>query len=176
VLERYAARAAELEADAVLAVATSAVRDAENGRAFLDDTVARHGFETRLLTGEGAHIDLDARGFRHTDAYGTVEEYSRVQPASYTDDQLARFTGTFVSDEAETTLTAVIENHALVLKRRPDTTIALTPLYMGAFNADHGLGTVVFRMDGSGRASELSVIQDRVWDLRFRKLEVRSQK
>jgi len=131
---------------------------------------------TRLLTGEGAHIDLDARGFRHTDAYGTVEEYSRVQPASYTDDQLARFTGTFVSDEAETTLTAVIENHALVLKRRPDTTIALTPLYMGAFNADHGLGTVVFRMDGSGRASELSVIQDRVWDLRFRKLEVRSQK
>jgi len=63
-----------------------------------------------------------------------------------------------------------------VLKRRPDTTIALTPLYMGAFNADHGLGTVVFRMDGSGRASELSVIQDRVWDLRFRKLEVRSQK
>jgi len=131
---------------------------------------------TRLLTGEGAHIDLDARGFRHTDAYGTVEEYSRVQPASYTDDQLARFTGTFVSDEAETTLTAVIENHALVLKRRPDTTIALTPLYTGAFNADHGLGTVVFRMDGSGRASELSVIQDRVWDLRFRKLEVRSQK
>jgi len=131
---------------------------------------------TRLLTGEGAHIDLDARGLRHTDAYGTVEEYSRVQPATYTDDQLARFAGTFVSDEAETTLTAAVENHALVLKRRPDTTIALTPLYMCAFNADHGLGTVVFRMDGSGRASELSVIQDRVWNLPFRKLEVRSQK
>jgi len=52
VLARYAARAAELEAEAVLAVATSAVRDAENGRAFLDETVARHGFEPRLLTGE----------------------------------------------------------------------------------------------------------------------------
>ena len=131
---------------------------------------------TRLLTGEGEHIDVDARGLRHTDAYATVDEYSRVQPASYTDDQLARFAGTYVSDEAETTLTAVVENHALVLKRRPDTTIALTPLYPGAFSADHGLGTVVFRMDGSGHASELSVIQDRVWDLRFRKLEGRSQK
>lgn len=52
VLERYAARAQELEAEAVLAVATSAVRDAVNGRAFLDETVARHGFEPRLLTGE----------------------------------------------------------------------------------------------------------------------------
>jgi exopolyphosphatase/guanosine-5'-triphosphate,3'-diphosphate pyrophosphatase len=52
VLERYAARAEELEAEKVLAVATSAVRDAENGREFLDETVARHGFEPRLLTGE----------------------------------------------------------------------------------------------------------------------------
>jgi exopolyphosphatase/guanosine-5'-triphosphate,3'-diphosphate pyrophosphatase len=33
-------------------VATSAVRDAENGRCFLAETVARHGFEPRLLTGE----------------------------------------------------------------------------------------------------------------------------
>ena len=131
---------------------------------------------TRLLSGDGAHLDLDDRGFRHTDTYGTVEEYSRVQPATYTDDQLARFAGTYVSEEAETTLTAVVENHALVLKRRPDTTIALAPLYPGAFSTDHGLGTVVFRMDGSGRASGLSVIQDRVWDLHLRKLEVRSQK
>jgi CubicO group peptidase (beta-lactamase class C family) len=125
---------------------------------------------TRILSGgEGDHIDLDARGLRHTDSYGTVEEYSRVQPASYTDDQLARFAGTYMSDEAETTLTAVVEKHALVLKRRPDTTITLTPLYPAAFSADHGLGTVVFRSGANGSASELSVIQDRVWDLRFRK-------
>ncbi|HEX3331289.1 MAG TPA: hypothetical protein VHS27_15290 [Gaiellales bacterium] len=52
VLVRYAARAEELEAEKVLAVATSAVRDAENGREFLDGPVARHGFEPRLLTGE----------------------------------------------------------------------------------------------------------------------------
>ena len=52
VLARYAARARELEAETVLAVATSAARDAENGREFLDTIVARHGFEPRLLTGE----------------------------------------------------------------------------------------------------------------------------
>lgn len=35
-----------------LAVATSAVRDASNGPAFLDDVEARYGFATRLLSGE----------------------------------------------------------------------------------------------------------------------------
>src|SRR5262249_39885297 len=32
---------------------------------------------TRILRGEGEYIDLDARGLRHTDAFGTVDEYSR---------------------------------------------------------------------------------------------------
>jgi len=52
VLTDYRREAESLGAERVLAVATSAVRDAENGRAFLDETVARHGFEPRLLTGE----------------------------------------------------------------------------------------------------------------------------
>ena len=51
-IERYAARAAVLEAEAVLAVATSAVRDAENGREFLAEVADAHGFVPRLLTGE----------------------------------------------------------------------------------------------------------------------------
>jgi exopolyphosphatase / guanosine-5'-triphosphate,3'-diphosphate pyrophosphatase len=45
----------EVEAQGVertLAVATSAVRDAGNGRAFLDEIKARYGFATRLLSGE----------------------------------------------------------------------------------------------------------------------------
>jgi CubicO group peptidase (beta-lactamase class C family) len=100
----------------------------------------------------------------------TPEHYERVPPATYTDAQLAALAGTYVSDEAETTLTAVVESHALVLKRRPDTSIKLTPTYANAFTADHGLGTVIFERDG------LRVVQDRVWDLPFRKLEVRSQK
>ena len=52
VLARYAARAAQVEAAPVLAIATSAVRDAVNGEEFLADVGARHGFATRLLSGD----------------------------------------------------------------------------------------------------------------------------
>jgi hypothetical protein len=58
---------------------------------------------------------------------------------------------------------AVVEDGALVLKRRPDTVIRLTPTYQDAFTG--ALGTIVFRRDG--KAMELSVAQDRVWDIRF---------
>jgi exopolyphosphatase/guanosine-5'-triphosphate,3'-diphosphate pyrophosphatase len=51
-LERYAARAAVLTAEPVLAVATSAVRDAENGREFLAEAAEAHGFVPLLLTGD----------------------------------------------------------------------------------------------------------------------------
>jgi hypothetical protein len=53
-----------------------------------------------------------------------------------------------------------------VLKRRPDVAVTLMPLYADAFGAGQ-LGTVIFRRDGSGRAIAFSVVQDRVWDLRF---------
>jgi CubicO group peptidase (beta-lactamase class C family) len=101
----------------------------------------------------------------------TAERYERVAPAHYTDAQLAAFAGRYTSDEAETVLTAGVESHRLVLKRRPDTTIRLTPTYADAFTADHGLGTVIFRRDAGGRITELSVVQDRVWDLRFAKTQ-----
>jgi exopolyphosphatase/guanosine-5'-triphosphate,3'-diphosphate pyrophosphatase len=41
-----------LEADRTLAVATSAVRDAENGEAFLGEVEWSYGFSTQLLSGE----------------------------------------------------------------------------------------------------------------------------
>ena len=50
-LSGYARRATELGAKRVLAVATSAVRDASNGRELLAEIERRYGFETRLLTG-----------------------------------------------------------------------------------------------------------------------------
>ena len=51
VLDGYAETARGLGAERVLATATSAVRDAANGREFLAEVERRHGFETRLLTG-----------------------------------------------------------------------------------------------------------------------------
>jgi len=51
VLDGYAREAAALGADQALAVATSAVRDASNGPAFLADLGERYGWATRLLDG-----------------------------------------------------------------------------------------------------------------------------
>jgi exopolyphosphatase/guanosine-5'-triphosphate,3'-diphosphate pyrophosphatase len=61
VLDRYAARAAGLGTARVLATATSAVRDAANGREFLAEVGRRHGFETRLLSGR-EEAELTYRG------------------------------------------------------------------------------------------------------------------
>ncbi|MGZ4389661.1 MAG: Ppx/GppA phosphatase family protein [Gaiellaceae bacterium] len=50
-----------LGAERTLAVATSAVRDAENGEAFLGEVEWSYGFRTRLLSGE-EEADLTRRG------------------------------------------------------------------------------------------------------------------
>ena len=48
-------------------------------------------------------------------------------------------------------------------------TIALTPLYRDAFRGS-SLGTIVFRRDAGGRPVEFSVVQDRVWNMPFRRI------
>ena len=52
VLVDYRREAAELGAERILAVGTSAVRDAENGEAFLGEVEWSYGFVTQLLAGE----------------------------------------------------------------------------------------------------------------------------
>jgi len=52
VLSDYRRAAEELGAERTLLVATSAVRDAENGEAFLGEIEWSYGFATRLLSGE----------------------------------------------------------------------------------------------------------------------------
>ncbi|MEX2281850.1 MAG: serine hydrolase domain-containing protein [Gemmatimonadota bacterium] len=78
--------------------------------------------------------------------------------------QLAEFAGEYYSPDLETTLTVVVENGRLALKRRPDTRIALTPLYTDAFNSS--LGVIRFHRDTNGRITELGISQGRVYDLR----------
>jgi exopolyphosphatase / guanosine-5'-triphosphate,3'-diphosphate pyrophosphatase len=51
VLSEFRRRAESLGADRTLAVATSAIRDAENGEAFLGEIEWSYGFATRLLSG-----------------------------------------------------------------------------------------------------------------------------
>src|SRR5262249_43285677 len=52
VLSDYRRELEELGAERTLAVATSAVRDAENGEAFLGEIEWSYGFSTRLLSGD----------------------------------------------------------------------------------------------------------------------------
>jgi hypothetical protein len=78
---------------------------------------------------------------------------------------LTDYAGTYESDEAETTLTATVEGGTLVLKRRPDSVIRLTPAYADAF--DSSLGFIRFRRSIGGQVTELSVTQDRVWEMIF---------
>jgi CubicO group peptidase (beta-lactamase class C family) len=123
---------------------------------------------TRFVTARNDAWELDAQGVRVTDAFGTIEAYAREAPSSPSAQELQTYAGTYESEEAETVLTAAVEGGKLVLKRRPDTTLALTPVYADVFTAP-GLGTVLFRRGADRRPIELSVSQERVWDLRFKR-------
>ena len=116
--------------------------------------------------GGGRRFDFTSGGLRVGNRNGTVELYERVERAEPTPADLARLAGTYSSDEAETVLEVAVNGSALVVKRRPDTTIALRPVYKDGFTAP-GLGLVRFRRDASGAVTGLSVGVDRVWDLRF---------
>jgi CubicO group peptidase (beta-lactamase class C family) len=121
---------------------------------------------SRFVSANGNVLEFDARGSATlTDRYRTVDAFTKVEAAKPTPAELRALSGTYVSDESETTLIAAVEDGSLVLKRRPDTTIRLTPLYKDAFSGS--IGTVIFRRNNSGRVAELSVSQDRVWDMRF---------
>ena len=61
VLSDYRRELERLGAERVLAIATSAVRDAENGEAFLGEIEWSYGFATRLLSGE-EEAELTRRG------------------------------------------------------------------------------------------------------------------
>ena len=61
VLSEYRRELEELGAERTLCIGTSAVRDAENGEAFLGEVEWSYGFATRLLTGD-EEAELTLRG------------------------------------------------------------------------------------------------------------------
>jgi hypothetical protein len=106
--------------------------------------------------------DLFLAGLKPVTATTPTPPASAMTPAP-TAAQLAEFGGSYWSDEAEVALTAAVENGALVIKRRPDTVIALTATDRDTFRGS--IGTITFRRDAAGKVNELSIKQDRVWDL-----------
>jgi len=79
--------------------------------------------------------------------------------------KLSEYTGRYVSDEAETEFTVVVDRDVLVLKRRPDTALRMRPSAPDTF-AVPSLGTVTFHRQGQ-QVTSLSVKLDRVWDLKL---------
>ena len=99
---------------------------------------------------------------------GTSVKIERVTAAHPTVAELEALAGTYISADAEATLTVSVSDGVLEIARRPDSTFRLTPLYTDAFSSND-LGTVIFKRNSEGRPVEFSVVQDRVWDLRFRR-------
>lgn len=119
-----------------------------------------------FVISNGPTLEIDPGGVaRVTDAFGTIDHYERVRPDTPTVERLRELVGQYVSNDAEATMTVALEGTSLVLKRRPDRVLKLTPLYGDTFSGQ--LGTVIFRRDAAGRPIAFSVVQDRVWDLRF---------
>ena len=70
--------------------------------------------------------------------------------------------------EAEVLFEVAIQDAALVLKRRPDTTMRLRATAKDEFQAQGG--SIKFIREGSGPAQEISYRGSRVFDLRFKRV------
>jgi CubicO group peptidase (beta-lactamase class C family) len=114
----------------------------------------------------GRRWTFDQDGATATDQFGSAERYTKVAPASPSAEALEAYAGRYTSADAETEMTAAVEQGRLVLLQRPDRKVTLTPLYADAFDAGT-LGTVIYHRDGAGRPIEFSVVQDRVWNMPF---------
>jgi hypothetical protein len=88
-------------------------------------------------------------------------------------------TGEYASDEAEVTLKVTLEQSGLMIHRRTDTVIPLTPTYRDGFSASVGsgdgfsasVGSVRFMRDSGGHVTEMSIGYPRMWDLRLRRIQ-----
>ncbi len=101
------------------------------------------------------------------DGSGAEVPIQRVKAVRPTAEELAQYVGEYASEEAESAFNVRLDGEALALTGRPDRRYPLTPLYADAFESE--VGTIIFRRAGE-RATEFSVVEDRVWDLRFRRV------
>jgi CubicO group peptidase (beta-lactamase class C family) len=85
---------------------------------------------------------------------------------AYTAAQLAEFAGEYYSPDTETAVRVNVEDGRLVLHRRPASRSTLSAAAPDEFDVA-GWGRVAFIRDDSGRVTQVSVRQARVYDLRF---------
>ena len=118
--------------------------------------------------GPRAEFDSTGKGLRMSTQVDEGNYYEKVERWTPTAAELEGMAGEFASDEAEVIFQVALEGDHLVIHRRPDATIALTPTYRDGFSSS--LGSIRFLRDAQGNVSELSVGEQRVWDMRFRRV------
>jgi CubicO group peptidase (beta-lactamase class C family) len=119
---------------------------------------------------DGPRVEFDStgKGLRLSNEIDGGNYYEKVEHWTPTATELESMTGEYASDEAEVTFQVALEKDHLVIHWRPDSTIALTPTYRDGFSSS--LGSIRFLRDAKGHVSELSVGEQRVWDMRFRRV------
>lgn len=104
------------------------------------------------------------------DAVGPVPDTAASEPPppapTPSPAELATLVGEYHSPDVELTLRIAVENGELIAHRRPATRIVLKPAAADTFTAP-GLGRIKFMRDTPGYVTQLSVQQERVYDLRF---------
>ncbi|HTS47729.1 MAG TPA: serine hydrolase domain-containing protein [Bryobacteraceae bacterium] len=120
----------------------------------------------RFSAGERQFV-FEADGFREVTPDGDTV-YERVQPAHPSDSELASLAGEYASPETATTLTIAARAGELSLVVASNPPVVLRPTFQDAFMLrDRGATSIRFLRDSSGIVTGLSAGDDRVWDLRF---------
>jgi hypothetical protein len=109
------------------------------------------------------------RSFDLIDRDGFKVHYAIAAEVHPTPAELAKYEGTYASDEAETSYTLKVENGGLVAMRRPGVRFPLAPSYHDAFT-NKDLPLVLFRRDARGQVVAMSLGLGRVRDLRFERV------
>ena len=146
-----------------LRVHTTVTAAVENGRLRLGPTVFTPVSQDSFTNGSDRLVVVGGR-LRASD--GTL--FEKVEPANPTAADLQTYVGDYGSEEAQATLHVVVQGDRLALQNRPGTWSPMVPTYRDAFLTP-GVGVVRFLRDASGKVTEMSVSQERVWDLRFKK-------
>ncbi len=113
--------------------------------------------------------DAGRSTFRIEDWQYSDHRLDPVEPWELKATELEAFTGTYRSEDAETTYVVRAEAGELAIWQRPSQTSSMAPIYRDAFRM--GGNIVRFRRDGGGRVTTLSLSLGRVYDMRFDRIE-----
>jgi hypothetical protein len=130
-------------------------------------TVMHENGELRM-GGRPPRVELDGARIRFVGETETVT-WEKVEGWRPSRADLELLAGEYVSEEAEASFTVALDGERLFIRQRPVSRFPLTPTYKDAFASP--IGNVRFLRDSSGKVTELSLSQSRVWDLRFRRVK-----